>query len=305
MTQRLLKLLLQAFFVIFFVDAITFFMTRAAPGGPFSAERAVSRHISGKIDAYYGFDRPLWEQYARHLKNLAKGDLGPSYKYEGRTVNEIIGQSFPVSLLLGSSALLLALLLGIPAGVVAAARKNGGWDHFSMAVAMTGICLPTFVMGPMLALVFGIWLGWLNVSGWYEPLDMLLPAVTLGLYYAAYIARLTRAGMLEVLSQDYIRTAYAKGLSERDVLIRHALRIGLLPVVSFLGPAMAGLVSGSIVIETIFDVPGLGRFFVNSVFNRDYSMVLGTVIFYAFCVVLFNMLVDAAQAWLDPKQRNA
>jgi oligopeptide transport system permease protein len=218
-------------------------------------------------------------------------------------VNELIGAAFPVSLELGCYALAIALAVGLTAGVIASFRPNAATDYVPMSLAMVGICVPTFVMGPLLLLVFGIGLSWFNVSGWDNARDKVLPALTLGLYYAAYVARLTRGGFLEILSQDFIRTARAKGAGPVRILLRHALRGGILPVVSFLGPATAGLISGSFVVEMIFQIPGLGRFFIQSAFNRDYTLVLGTVLFYAMLIVLLNLAVDVLQAWLNPKVR--
>ena len=229
------------------------------------------------------------------------GDLGPSFKYPNRTVNEIIADKLPVSLELGLLSLVLALGVGLPLGIFAAVKRNSWIDYVCSSVAMLGICVPTFVLGPLLVLLCAIHFGWFNASGWYGPMDRVLPSLTLGCVYAAYIARLTRGGMLEVLSQDYIRTARAKGASETRVIVRHALRGGLLPVVSFLGPAIAGILTGSFVIETIFQIPGLGREFVNSAFNRDYTLVLGTVILYAALIIALNFAVDVVQVWLNPK----
>lgn len=278
-------------------------MVRLAPGGPFSQERQVSPQILEKINEHYGLNDPLYIQYGNYLNRLIHLDLGPSYVYLGRSVNELIRESFPVSLELGVYALLIALAIGLPAGILAALRKNTLWDSIPMAGAMIGICLPTFVLGPILALVFGIYLGWFNVTGWYTLSDRVLPALTLGLFYSAYISRLTRGGMLEIFSKDYIRTARAKGLPEHKVVIKHALKGGLLPVVSYLGPATAGLISGSFVVETIFQIPGLGRHFVNAAFNRDYTMILGTVLFYAVLIVLLNLAVDILQALMNPRLR--
>ncbi len=245
----------------------------------------------------------LWEIYRRERSGLITGDLGPSFKYVDRSVTELISKSFPVSMQLGLCALAIALCLGLPAGVIAALKKNSLLDYVPMSTAMIGICLPTFVMGPLLIMIFSSGLGWFSPIGWYTWGDMVLPSLTLGLYYAAYVARLTRGGMLEVLNQDFIKTARAKGASESRVILKHSLRGGLLPVVSFLGPAFAGLISGSFVIETIFSIPGLGKFFVTAAFNRDYTMVLGTVLFYASLIIVMNLLVDIVQAWLNPRTR--
>ena len=293
--------LLQTIPVLFVVATLAFFMVRLMPGGPFAAERSVPPEVERELAAYYGLDKPLGRQYLDYLGQLIRGDLGPSFKYANRSVNEMIGTTFPVSLQLGGMALGLALLLGITAGVVAALRPNSLMDYVASGISMTGICLPTFVLGPLLILVFALSLRWVNASGWFDMSDRILPALTLGIVYAAYVARLTRGGMLEVLSQDFIRTARAKGASETRIVLRHALRGGLLPVISFLGPAAAGIITGSFVIETIFQIPGLGRHFVTSAFNRDFTMVTGIVVFYAVLIVLFNLLVDIVQVWLNPK----
>jgi len=241
--------------------------------------------------------------FRRERSGLLFGELGPSFKYIGWDVEDLIRRSFPVSMQLGLCALAIALCIGLPAGIIAALKKNSLLDYVPMSTAMLGICLPTFVMGPLLILIFSSGLGWFSPIGWYTWGDMVLPSLTLGLYYAAYVARLTRGGMLEVLNQDFIRTARAKGASETRVILKHSLRGGLLPVVSFLGPAFAGLISGSFVIETIFSIPGLGKFFVTAAFNRDYTMVIGTVLFYATLIILMNLLVDILQAWLNPRTR--
>jgi len=278
-------------------------MTRYAPGGPFDAEKAIPQEIKVKLESHFGLDRPLFDQYLLYLKNLLRGDLGPSFKYPGWEVSELIATAFPVSLTLGVLSLGIALFIGIPAGIMAALRKNTWLDYLPMSLSMAGICLPTFVLGPLLIYIFSTQLGLFPPLGWYGPSDWFLPSFTLGLFYAAYVARLTRAGMLETLQQDYVRTARAKGATPWRVVTRHALRGGLLPVVTYLGPAFAGLISGSFVIESIFFIPGLGKFFVTAAFNRDYTMVLGTVLFYASLIILLNLLVDLLQAWIDPKAR--
>ena len=293
--------ILQAIPVLFVIITITFFMLRFVPGGPFTAEKAVSPEILRNLEAHYGLDKPLYQQYLDYLGQLIRGDLGPSFKYPNRTVNEIIAQKLPVSLELGALSLLVALVLGLSLGVIASLKPNTWLDYIPSSIAMVGICLPTFVLGPILVLVFAILFGWFNASGWYGPIDRVLPAVTLGGVYAAYITRLTRGGMREILSQDFIRTARAKGISELNVILKHSLKGGLLPVVSFLGPAVAGIISGSFVVETIFQIPGLGREFVTSAFNRDYTLVLGTVILYACLIIVFNLVVDIIQVWLNPK----
>ena len=289
--------------VLWIIVTLVFFLIRLAPGGPFDAERVASEEVIKNLNAYYHLDQPLYRQYVTYLGTLLEGDLGPSFKNASYSVNELILMGFPVSLELGIYALLIALCLGLTAGSVAALKPNTLRDYIPMSFAMIGICIPTFVLGPLLALVFALKLGWLPVAGWEGPAYKILPSVTLGVAYAAYVARLSRGGMLEVLSQDFIRTARAKGLTEARVVLRHALKGGVQPVVSFLGPAAAGMLTGSFVIETIFQVPGLGRFFVQSAFNRDYTMILGTTLFYAVLILLFNLSVDVVQGWLDPRLR--
>ena len=293
--------LLQTIPVIWVIITATFFMIRFVPGGPFTAERAVTPEIMRNLEAHYGLNKPLYRQYLDYTWSILRGDLGPSFKYPTRSVNEIIADKLPVSVELGLWSLTVALAAGLPLGVLAAVRRNTWIDYLCSSASMIGICIPTFVMGPLLILVFAIHLGWFNASGWYGPIDRVLPSITLGSVYAAYVARLTRGGMLEVLSQDYIRTARAKGASETRIILRHALRGGLTPVVSFLGPAIAGVVTGSFVIETVFQIPGIGREFVNSAFNRDYTLVMGTVILYAGFLIGMNLVADVALVWPNPK----
>jgi oligopeptide transport system permease protein len=256
-----------------------------------------------RLNEHYGLDKPIMVQYGTYLLNVLKGDLGPSFQYPSRTVNDIIRETFPVSLQLGMMAMLYALCIGLLAGIAASLRPNTAQDHVPMGLAMTGICMPSFVLGPLLILVFGLWLGWFNASGWEYPIDRILPVITLGSAYAAYIARLTRGSMLEVLPSDYIRTARAKGLSEANVIFKHALKNAILPVVSFMGPATAGIITGSFVVETIFNIPGMGRMFVLAAFNRDYTLILGLVVFFALLVVVFNAVVDILLGLLNPKAR--
>ncbi|MBN1758274.1 MAG: ABC transporter permease subunit [Chitinispirillaceae bacterium] len=286
------------------IFTITFFLIRLAPGGPFSAEKTVSPQVLRELKRHYGLDRPLYVQYVNYLGSVLRGDLGPSFKYPGRKVTELIAEAFPVSFELGCYALFFALLFGCTAGMIAASRNGTGADFLVMFLSMGGICIPSFVLGPLLVLVFGLLLGWLPVAGWTSPADRILPSITLGMIYVAYIARMMRGSLLEVLVQDFIKTARAKGLTERRILLRHALRGAMVPVVSFLGPAAAGLITGSFVVETIFSIPGLGRFFVTAAFNRDYTLILGTVVFYAVIIMVFNMLVDILLAILDPRIRS-
>ena len=304
MLRFIVSRLLQAIPVLLVVISVTFLLIHSAPGGPFSDEKAVPPEVARALEAQYNLDQPLWQQYTSYLCDVIRGDFGPSFKYSGRTVNELIAAGLPVTAELALYAMLVALFIGISAGVFAAIRPNTLQDYIPMSAAMLGICMPSFLLGPILILVFGIQLEWLPISGWGDiPGDKILPAITLGTGYAAYIARLSRGGMLEVLSQDYIRTARAKGLSERLIIGKHALRGGLIPVVAFLGPAFAGLLGGSFVVETIFQIPGLGRFYVTSAFNRDYTMILGMTIFFAGLIIVFNLLSDLVALWLNPKLR--
>jgi oligopeptide transport system permease protein len=304
MRRFIFSRLLQAIPVMLVVISVTFLLIHSAPGGPFSAEKAVPPEVAQALEAQYSLDQPLWQQYVSYLGDVIQGDFGPSFKYSGRTVNELIAAGLPVTAELALYAMLVALFIGISAGVIAAIKPNTLQDYIPMSAAMLGICMPSFLLGPILILVFGIQLEWLPISGWGDiPGDKILPAITLGTGYAAYIARLSRGGMLEVLSQDYIRTARAKGLSERLIICKHALRGGLIPVIAFLGPAFAGLLGGSFVVETIFQIPGLGRFYVTSAFNRDYTMILGMTIFFAGLIIVFNLVSDLIALWLNPRLR--
>ncbi len=295
---------LQAIPVLLIVITVTFFLVRFAPGGPFDDEKSVPPVVKAALEAQYNLDQPLVYQYFSYLGDLLQGDLGPTFKYPGRSVNELIATGFPVTAELGLYAIIVALVIGGTAGVIAALKPNSTQDYVSMSAAMIGICMPTFLLGPLLVLVFGIWLEWLPVSGWGDlPGDKILPSVTLGAMYAAYVARLSRGGMLEVLSQDYIRTAHAKGLPNYVVVLKHGLRAGIMPVVAYLGPAFAGILSGSFVIETVFQIHGLGRFYVLAAFNRDYTLILGCTVFLATLIILFNLLSDVLAAYLNPRLR--
>ena len=294
----------QSIPVLLIVITATFFLVRAAPGGPFSAEKSVPPEVVKALEAQYRLDQSIWQQYISYLVDLSRGELGPSFRYPGRTVNELIAAGLPVTAELAFYALLVAVFFGVSAGVYAGLKPNTIHDYLPMSVAMIGICMPSFLIGPLLVLLFGIELEWLPVSGWGStPGDKILPTLTLGLGYAAFIARLSRGGIIEVMTQDYIRTAKAKGLPSRVIVLKHALRGGLIPVVAFLGPAFAGLLSGSFVVETIFQIPGLGRFYVQAAFNRDYTMILGTTVFFSALIVLFNLLSDIIAVWLNPKLR--
>ena len=305
MKKIVLKRLFESIPVLWAIVTITFFLIRLAPGGPFDREKELDPQIQERIEAHYNLNAPLMEQYTDYMGGLLSGDFGPSFKNASSSVNELIAQSFPVSLELGFYALCVALLIGLTAGIIAALKPNSWQDYTPMTLAMIGICVPNFVLGPILLFIFGINLGWFPVSGWEEAVDKVLPSITLGAMYAAYIARLSRGGMLEVLSNDFIRTARAKGLSETRLILKHALRGGIMPVIAFLGPATAGLLSGSFVVETVFQIPGLGKLFVESAFNRDYTMILGTVILYATLILILNLISDLLLTWIDPRLRNA
>lgn len=304
MIDVIVRRLFQGIPVLLIVITVTFVLIRYAPGGPFDAEKTLPPEVIKNLEANYRLDIPTYQQYFEYIGNLLQGDFGPSFRYPGRSVTELIATGLPITIELALYALLIAILIGVSAGLLAATRPNTWRDYLPMSLAMTGICLPTFLLGPILVLVFGIWLAWLPVSGWgYAPGDKILPSVTLGFAYAAYIARLTRGGMLEVLSREFIRTARAKGLPMSLVVLRHGLRGGMAPVVAFLGPAVAGLLTGSFVVETIFQIPGLGRFYVQAAFNRDYTMILGTTILLSFLIILLNIIADLIAAWMDPRLR--
>jgi len=305
MLRFLLSRIAQAVPVLLVVVTATFFIVHAAPGGPFSADKAVPPEVIEALEAQYKLDQPVWRQYISYLGDILSGDFGPSFKYPGRSVNELIMAGIPITAELAFYAMLVALGIGILSGVGAAIRPNTLQDYAPMTLAMIGICMPSFLLGPLLVLVFGIELEMVPVSGWGDiPGDKILPSITLGTGYAAFIARLSRGGMLEILSQDFIRTARAKGLSERTVIIKHALKGGLIPVIAFLGPAFAGLLAGSFVVETIFQIPGIGRFYVQAAFNRDYTLILGMTIFLSTLIIIFNLISDLISIWLNPKLRD-
>ena len=305
MLKFLLSRIAQAIPVLLVVVTATFFIVHAAPGGPFSADKAVPPEVIEALEAQYKLDQPVWRQYISYLGDILSGDFGPSFKYPGRSVNELIMAGIPITAELAFYAMLVALGIGILSGVGAAMRPNTLQDYAPMTLAMIGIFMPSFLLGPLLVLVFGIELEMVPVSGWGDiPGDKILPSITLGTGYAAYIARLSRGGMLEILSQDFIRTARAKGLSESTVIIKHALKGGLIPVIAFLGPAFAGLLAGSFVVETIFQIPGIGRFYVQAAFNRDYTLILGMTIFLSTLIIIFNLISDLISIWLNPKLRD-
>jgi oligopeptide transport system permease protein len=306
MVRYFLTRLATAIPTLFIIVTITFFVMRAAPGGPFDQEQALPPEIIANLQNAYGQNRPLWRQYVRYLTSLAHGDFGPSYRYKDFTVTELISQGFPVTLELGSIAIVLALLLGIPLGALAALRQNSLLDYAAMSLAVFGIAVPSFVVLPVLALVFGIYVHWLPVAGW-EPgsvKHLVLPIAALTLPPFAYIARLTRGSMLDVLHSQFIRTARAKGLPLRTVIWRHALRPALMPVASYLVPAVAAIMTGSLVVESIAGLPGIGRYLVQGAVNRDYTLVLGMVIVYSALLIGTGLLVDLLYAWLDPRVRS-
>lgn len=302
MLSYIVRRLIGSVVVLFVIVTFAFFVIRIAPGGPFDQERALPPDVLKNIEKKYHLDEPLWKQYLRYTESVfLHFDLGPSYKYPSRDVNEFIVEGFPVTITLGFYALLVAITIGIGMGLTAALRQNTRWDYTAMAFAMIGVSIPNFVLAPILQLVFSMELKWLPVAGWDSWRQVILPSFALGAAYAAAIARLTRGGMLEVVRQDYIRTARAKGLPEKWIVIRHMIKGGLLPVVSYLGPAAAFLLSGSLVIEKIFDIPGLGRHFINSALNRDYTMLLGMTVFFSALILVFNIIVDILYTCLDPR----
>jgi oligopeptide transport system permease protein len=300
-----MRRLIGAVPTLFLIITFSFFIMRLTPGGPFDKERPVPPEIEKNLLAAYHMDEPLWQQYFRYVGGILQGDFGPSFKVHDFSVAELLAAGLPASIQLGGYALLLAVLIGLPLGCIAALRQNSSIDYAVMGVSMTGIAVPNFVVAPLLTLVFAVYLRWLPAGGWGGGAlrNMVLPIIALGLPQIAYIARLTRGSMVEVLRSNYIRTARAKGLNERVVLTRHAIKAAILPVVSYLGPAAAGLMTGSVVIEIIFQIPGIGRYFVQSALNRDYTVVMGVVIAYGVAIILFNLLVDLVYGLLDPKVR--
>ena len=305
MTRLLLKRLGQGALVIFVLQTITFFLVRLLPGNPFLGERKLPEHIMAQLNSLYGLDESSLVQYCNYWKGiLTSGDFGPSLVREGVQVADIIAQAFPVSLWLGVLGMGIAIVLGIPTGMLAAYWRNRWPDALFMLLAMAGICIPSFVIAPLFGLTLGLHVPGLSVAGWDDPLCAVLPALTLGLVNAAYIARLTRGGMVEVLSSDFIRTARAKGVRAGRLLFVHALRSGLLPAVSYLGPAFAALITGSFVVETCFQVPGMGLHFVNATTDRDYFLIQGLVFCYGVLIVLANLVVDLVLVALNPRLRS-
>jgi len=291
---------------LFCIVSASFFIVRLAPGGPFDQEQALPAQIRANLDRLYGLDRPLGVQYVHYLNGLLHGDFGPSFKLRDFSVGELIAQGLPLSLTLGSAAIVLALLVGIPLGVAAALRRNTPADYGITTLVMLGVALPSFVTGPLLALIFGLYWHWLPVAGWEEgaPRYLVLPVITLALPVMAYIARITRGSLLDVLRANYVRTARARGLGEARVIWRHALKPAMLPVVSYLGPAAAYVVTGSLVVETVFGLPGTGRYLVQGAINRDYTLVMGMITVYGVLTLGFNLSADLIYGWLDPTVRH-
>ena len=301
-----LRRLAAIFPTLFVIVTLSFFIIRLAPGGPFDQEQTLPPEIRSNLEAAYGLDQPLYVQYGRYLAGLARGDFGPSFRFKDTQVSDLIASGLPVSLTLGVAAIALALAVGIPLGTLAALRRNTGTDRALMGVAVVGIALPNFVIAPVFALLFGLYLRWLPVAGWVpgDARYLVLPVVTLALPVIAYVARLTRGSLLEVLRSPYVRTARAKGLSEGQVVRRHAMRSALLPVVSYLGPAAAFVVTGSLVVESYFGLPGTGRYLVEGAINRDYTLIMGMIVVYGTLTLLANLIADLAYAWLDPRIRH-
>ncbi|MDO4204482.1 MAG: ABC transporter permease [Selenomonadaceae bacterium] len=301
MLNYLIKRIGNSIIVLWVVMTVTFLLMHSIPGGPFTAEKSLPPAVRANIEARYKLNDPLLTQYKDYLSNAVRGDLGPSFKYVGRSVNDIIAESFPVSLELGVESIIIALLVGVPAGVLAAYRRNSWPDRAVNLLTTVGVAVPGFVLAALLVEVFAMKLGWLPAAMWNSWASRVLPAVALAAMPMAFITRLTRSSMLDVLGQDYIRTAKAKGLSTGAVLFRHALPNALIPVVTYLGPMAAGILTGSFVIETIFAIPGLGSYFVTSIYNRDYTVILGITLFYSAIVIFMNMLVDLIYPLLDPR----
>lgn len=304
MFRYIVRRLLWMIPVLLFISVITFSLAHAVPGGPFEREHRLPAEIVANLNKFYSLDQPLWKQYTMYMgRILLHFDFGPVYSSRSRTVNDIFAAHLPVSAELGVVALLIAVGLGVPLGVMAALRQNTLWDYLGMAIAVFGVSVPEIVLGPVLIVIFALTLRWVPVAGWGTPLQVLMPAFTLGLGSSAIIARLTRASMLQVIREDYVRTARAKGLRERTIMVRHALKNAFIPVATVLGPLFAALVTGTFVVEQIFAIPGMGKYFITSISNRDYPVVMGTILLYAVVLVIANLAVDITYAFLDPRIR--
>ncbi len=304
MGRYVIRRLLLLIPVLFFISIITFSLAHAVPGGPFDREKALPPEVKANLEKYYGLDQPVWKQYVDYVTDVIfRFDFGPSYRSRGRGVNDIFKDHLPVSAQLGLAAMAIALVIGLPLGILAALKQNTIWDYLGMGLAIFGVSVPAIVLGPMLILIFALSLHLLPVAGWGTPAKMIMPALALGLRESAIIARLTRASMLQVIREDYIRTARAKGLTERVVMVRHALKNAFIPVATILGPMFAALVTGTFIVEQIFAIPGMGKYFITSITNRDYPVVMGTILLYAVFLVLANLAVDLTYAFLDPRIR--
>ena len=301
MTRYVFRRLGGAIIILWVIITVTFALMHVIPGGPFTTEKKLPPQVKASIEAKYHLDDPVWKQYGDYLGGVITGDLGPSYKYEGRSVNDIISDAFPISAQLGLLSLMVAVVGGIAAGAISAMRPNGIVDYAVTILSTIGISVPTFIIGAVLVYVVGFELGWFPVALWRGPSYMVLPVLTLAAQPMAFIARLTRSGLLDVYQQEYIRTARAKGLSSWTILTRHALGNAILPVITYLGPLAASLLTGSFIVETIFAIPGLGQYFVTSIYNRDYTVILGITIFYSALVVFLNILVDMIYPLIDPR----
>ncbi len=305
MTKYIVRRAIGLLPTLFVIITLSFFIIRIAPGGPFDTERRLPDEIIRNIEKKYHLDEPLVKQYGRYLLNVVTGDLGPSYRYPDHDVNYFVAHSLPKSLLLGSIALSISVILGLSVGMISAVKQNSWVDYTAMSWAVIGITVPLFVIGPVLMYIFAMKLHVLPTSGWitskYGAATLVMPVITLSFPYFAYIARLSRASILEILRSDYVRTARAKGMGESIIMFKHVLKGGLLPVISYLGPAFAGIVTGSVVVERIFRIPGMGQFFVQAAFNRDYTLLMGTVIVFSVILILMNFIVDIVYGWLDPR----
>lgn len=301
MLRYILKRIGASLLTLWVIITITFVLMHAIPGDPFTREKALPESVQAALQEKFHLDKPLVVQYGYYLQGLAQGDLGPSMKYPGETVQGLISKGFPISMQLGLASIFIMLLIGVPAGIISALRQNKWQDYTAMFMATLGIAIPNFVLATLLMYVFGVKLGWLPTSRWVSWQSVIMPAIALAGYPTAYIARLTRSSFLEVIQQDYIRTARAKGLPERTVVYKHALKNALIPLVTYLGPLTAGVLTGSFVIEKIFAIPGLGQHFVMSIGNRDYTTILGVTIFYASFLIIMNLLVDVAYGFIDPR----
>lgn len=305
MLKFIFKRLIEAIPTMLVLITVSFFLMRFAPGNPFSSERPLPPEVMANINAKYGLDKPVFEQYTTYLTNILQGDFGPSFKYQDYTVNELVYAALPVSAQVGFWAFVFTVILGVGVGTIAALRQNTWVDYTIMSTAMLGVVMPSFVLAPVLIYIFSIHLGWFPAGGWHDGglKYMLLPMIGMSLLYVATFARITRGSMIETLNSNFIRTARAKGLSYRYIIFKHALKPAMLPVVSYMGPAFVGIITGSVVIETIFGLPGIGKLFVNAAFNRDYSLVMGITILIGFLFILFNAIVDVLLAYIDPKIR--